>query len=169
MIQTNLAATGLPQSATAANQFVMRGVHLLRAFSTAETGPVRKLAHDYLRVAELNRNSRNYGNAIHQANTVLGLLALEEDRIDRAEGYLTAAALTPGSAQLTGFGPNMLLAQKLLDRGRRRAVLDYLDRCGTFWKLSFGRLWMWKLDIRRGRRPNFGANLTHLLDAKSFG
>lgn len=169
MINTNLAAGALPAPVYAGNSFLMRGSQMLRAFSLLEANTVHHLAQEYLRDAEHNRHCKNYGNAIHQANTVLGLIALEEERVDQAESYLEASALTPGSAQLTAFGPNMLLAQKLLERGRRGAVLRYLDHCGKFWKLSFGRLWLWKLKIRRGLYPNFGANLSHLLDYKSFG
>lgn len=151
------------------NHFVHRGLHLLRAYRMQDTGTVQGLALNYLKMAEHHKDSHNYGNAIHQANTVLGLVALENDHLEKAEAYLVAAAATPGSAQLTSFGPNMLLAQKLLQMGRRRVVLQYLNQCGRFWKLSFGRLWRWKMAIRTGRIPNFGANLTHLLDPKSFG
>ena len=164
-----IVGTPLPISPTAANHSILRGLHLLRAYRMHDCDTVRRLALDYLRTAELYRECRNYGNAVHQANIVLGLIALENDRVERAEAHLAAAAETPGSAQLTSFGPNMLLAQKLLQMGRRKAVLNYLDRCGAFWKLSFGRLWRWKLEIWAGRTPRFGANLTHLLDPKSFG
>ena len=62
---------------------------------------------------ERNPDCRNYGNAVHQANTVLGLIALENDHIDRAESYLAGGGHHPrASAQLTSFGPNMLLAKK---------------------------------------------------------
>ena len=142
---------------------------MLRAFQSHDCGTVKCMAREYLRVAELNRDCGNYGNAIHQANTVLGLIALEEDQIDAAVTYLDASARTPGSSELTSMGPNMLLAQKLLECGRVRAVLNFLDRCKRFWKLHFGKIWMWKLAIRRGIRPNFGANLSYLLDPKSFG
>ncbi|CAH1002056.1 hypothetical protein LEM8419_02971 [Neolewinella maritima] len=164
-----LVSSPLPTRLHTGNPFIHRGLHLLRAYRQHDCETVRRLALDYLQLAEQHRNCGNYGNAIHQANIVLGLVALENDHVDRAEAYLTAAAATPGSAQLTSFGPNMLLAKKLLLAGRRRTVLTYLDRCGAFWKLSFGRLWRWKLEIRTGRIPNFGHNLTHLLDPKSFG
>ena len=169
MNNLTLAATMLPNPAYAGNSFVLRGLHLLRAFQSRDCKTVHRLAKDYLIAAEHNRHSKNYGNAIHQANIVLGLIALENDNVDKAEKYLVAAALTPGSSQLKGMGPNMLLAKKLLEAGRRSAVLQYLDGCGSFWRLSFGRLWKWKLEIRTGRIPNFGANLSHLLDPKSFG
>ena len=164
-----IVGTPLPTRPAKGDHFILRGLHLLRAYHRHDCDTVRKLAQDYLRAAELHTHCRNYGNAIHQANTVLGLIALENDQIDRAEDYLAAAAATPGSSQLTSFGPNMLLAKKLLMIGRRQPVLRYLDRCGAFWKLSFGRLWRWKLQIRSGGTPDFGANLTHLLDPKSFG
>ena len=164
-----MVGTPPPTHAVTGDQSILRGLHLLRAYGQRDCDTVSALAHDYLSAAERNPSCRNYGNAVHQANTVLGLIALENDRIDWAESYLAAAATTPGSAQLTCFGPNMLLAKKLLLVGRRQPVFRYLDRCGAFWKLSFGRLWHWKLEIRSGRTPNFGANLTHLLDPKSFG
>ena len=163
------AGISLSASFNSHQSFTHTGLQLVRAYGMQDAGTVRQLALDYLRSAEQFRDSRHYGNAIHQANTVLGLVALENDRIERAVAYLDAAGRTPGSAQLTSFGPNMLLAKKLLQMGRRRPVLRYLNHCGAFWKLSFGRLWRWKLEIRAGRIPNFGANLTHLLDPKSFG
>ncbi len=169
MKNPNLAATMLPNPAYAGNSFVLRGLQLLKAFQHRDPQTVRHLAKDYLEAAERNRHSKNYGNAVHQANIVLGLIALERQEVELAEQYLLAAARTPGSSQLKGMGPNMLLAQKLLESGRRRTVLRYLERCGKFWRLSMGRLWKWKLEIRAGRTPNFGANLSYLLDPKSFG
>ncbi|MCP9237639.1 hypothetical protein [Lewinella sp. JB7] len=158
-----------PDPAIAGQCLVRRGDLLLRSFRCNDADTVRFQAREYLRLAQANPHGNSFGNAVHQANTILGLLALEENRIDHAVEYLNAAASTPGSSQLRGFGPNMLLAQKLLVAGRTRAVLRYLDRCGKFWKLSFGRLWLWKVAIRSGRVPDFGANLSHLLDPKSFG
>ncbi|THH41720.1 hypothetical protein [Neolewinella litorea] len=162
-------ATTLPPVPATGNRFVHYGVSLLKAYASCERHIVRRLAEDYLRIAERYADSRHYGNAIHQANTVLGLLELERGRIEVAEQYLVRAACTPGSPQLSGMGPNMLLAKKLLEAGRTQTVLEYLTHCGKIWKLSFGRIWMWKLNIRRGRTPDFGANLSHLLDYKSFG
>ncbi len=169
MKNPNLVATMLPNPAYAGNSFVLRGLQLLKAFQHRDSQTVHHLAKDYLEAAEHHRHSKNYGNAIHQANVVLGLIALERHEVELAEQYLLAAARTPGSSQLKGMGPNMLLAKKLLDNGRRGAVLRYLDGCGNFWRLSMGRLWKWKLQIRAGHTPNFGANLSYLLDPKSFG
>ncbi len=169
MINQTLVSPATPAVIPVGNRFVHRGVHLLRAYSQADPRSVRRLAEEYLQVAELNRNSQNYGNAIHQANTVLGLLELESGNVEKAALHLVASAKTPGSPQLAGLGPNMMLAKRLLDHGRTSTVLEYLTYCGRLWKLSFGRLWKWKFEIRCGRTPDFGANLTYLLDPKSFG
>ncbi len=169
MINQNLMAPPAQAVVPSGNRFVMRGVHLLRAYAQADRQSVRRLAREYLQAAELHRNSPNYGNAVHQANTVLGLLELENGNLPQAEEHLVASALIPSSPQLAGMGPNMMLAKRLLEHGRISPVLDYLTYCGKLWKLSFGRLWKWKFEIRRGRTPNFGANLTYLLDPKSFG
>jgi hypothetical protein len=67
------------------------------------------------------------------------------------------------------MGPNMLLAERLLRRGRRKEVIRYLNACRTFWKCSLATLWKWKTQIRLGDMPNFGCNRTHLLDPKTFG
>ena len=169
MINQTVLAPVAPPVIPNGQRFIQRGVQLLRAYGHADARSVRRLAHEYLQAAELNRNSSNYGNAIHQGHTVLGLLELDNGNVESAERHLVAAARTPGSPQLKGLGPNMMLAARLLQHGRMDTVLSYLTQCGKLWKLSFGRLWMWKLDIRRGRTPDFGANLTYLLDPKSFG
>ena len=149
--------------------FVQLGRCLLKAFARQDYQAVRRTAAEYLRAAERHRSSANYGNAIHQVNTLLGLIELEADRAERAKRYLLDSARTPGSRQLRAFGPSMLLAQRMLERGHRKAVIEYLEACGSIWRLSFGQLWRWRRQIRQGRTPNFGYNLSYLIDYKSFG
>lgn len=151
------------------DDFLQLGRAMLRAFDRQDYRSVKTIATAYLSVAERNRDSTNYGNAIHQGNTLLGLVALEHHRIDHAAKFLLKAARTPGSRQLKAFGPNMLLAQKLLEVGQHNTVLHYLDECRSLWMLNFGQLWHWRRQIVRGRTPNFGANLSYLTDYKSFG
>ncbi|CAH1002057.1 hypothetical protein LEM8419_02972 [Neolewinella maritima] len=150
-------------------EFVLLGRRLLKAYARRDFIKVSQMATDYLAAAERYRDHTNYGNAIHQANTLLGLMELEQDHIDRAAEYLLNSARTPGSRQLKAFGPSMLLAQQLLERNQRRTVLRYLDECRSLWMLSFGSLWKWRRQILQGRTPNFGANLSYLTDYKSFG
>lgn len=80
--------------------------------------------------------SWNYGNVIHSANQVLGLAALAEGKVSQARGFLLAAGKTPGSPQLNSFGPDMVLAQKLLTRGETKVVLAYLDLIAKFWAFT---------------------------------
>lgn len=151
------------------NEFLQLGRRLLLAFDKRDYLSVGEMATAYLSTAEQYPESANYGNAIHQANTMLGLVELENDRDDRAADYLLHSARTPGSRQLMAFGPSMLLAQRLLERGHRRTVITYLEACRSLWMLNLGQLWIWRRQILRGRNPNFGANLSYLTDYKSFG
>ncbi len=82
------------------------------------------------RLAEgIVRNNSNH----HEANTVLGRVALQEGDLKTAKIYLLKSAKTPGSPQLKSFGPNFSLARELLEKGEKSAVLEYLDMVGKFW------------------------------------
>lgn len=103
----------------------------------------------------------NYGNAVQDINQGLGRLALLEGRAADAEKYLLRSAEHKGSPQLISFGPNMRLAQELLEKGRKEAVLKYFELCAKFWKMEKGRLKWWAEEVRAGKRPDFGANLDY--------
>ncbi|MBN9414956.1 hypothetical protein ABS71_19395 [bacterium SCN 62-11] len=103
----------------------------------------------------------NQGNALHQAHLALGRLALKQDQLAEAETRLLKAAQVPTSPQLGSFGPNMLLAQELLERGSTQPVLDYLEECKTFWASGTAELEEWIEEIKDGRKPEFGANLSY--------
>lgn len=121
----------------------------------------REDANAVLSIAEKYRKDWNYGNAIHKANLALGRLALREDDIERARHYLIEGGKTPGSPQLNSFGPNMLLAKELLEKGETGVVLEYLDLCRKFWIGPFGQAAAWKKIINDGKQPNFRANLSY--------
>lgn len=119
----------------------------------------REDANTVLSVAEKYRSDWNYGNAVHKANLALGRLALRDGDIEQAKHYLVEAGKTPGSPQLNSFGPNMLLAKELLEKGETATVLAYLDLCAKFWRSDFGSVSTWKKLIAEGKQPNFLANL----------
>ena len=150
------------------NELVQLGRQLLQTYARGDYHGVSHIAQDYLTIAERHRNSHIYGTAIHQANTLLGLAELERGQTEVAAGYLLRSARTPGSRQIKAFGPSMLLALRLLERGQRRIVVRYLKMCRSLWTLSFGTLLRWQWQIQRGQTPNFGANLSYLVDYKSF-
>jgi hypothetical protein len=104
-----------------------------------------------------------YGNATHVGNLVLGRLALLGGDVSKAKEHLLAAGRVPGSSTLLSFGPNMLLASELIERGERDAAVQYLDLCAKFWERQDGKIEGWKGVIREGGMPNFGANLNYAL------
>lgn len=96
-----------------------------------------------------------YGNAIHWANITLGWAALADDQVTAAAGYLHAAGMTPGSPQLDSFGPDLDLAEALLQRGERAAVSAYLAACARFWDGQEALLERWRTSIERGELTSF--------------
>lgn len=126
----------------------------LAAFETVEA-----YSNEMLATAEQDHCDWNYGNAIHDANILLGRVALRRGDIKKAKMHLIRAGKTPGSPQLDTFGPSMALARELLERGEQGIVLEYLDLCRAFWEMDRGRLAKWKAEIQHGRVPDFEANL----------
>ncbi len=77
-------------------------------------------------LADKLREDWNYFNILHKAHTYLGLIALEENDIEEAKKNLILSGAIEGSPQLKSFGPDMILAKKLLERGEKQIVLHYL-------------------------------------------
>ena len=113
------------------------------------------------RLAPKYRNDWNYGNAVQDANQVLGLIALAKGDVAEAKKRLLASADSKGSPQMNSFGPNMQLAKALLEKGEKDVVLEYFQRCGTFWKMGAERLAAWTAAVKNGKIPEFGANLRY--------
>jgi len=61
---------------------------------------------------------------INWAHTVLGLIALDQKRVDDAKAELLESARVKGN-----FEPNRTLAQALVDAGQRDIVVEYLNLC----------------------------------------
>lgn len=131
----------------------------------------RQLAQEWL-AADSDPTAWHYGNTIHNANQLLGLISVREGDLDSAKRYLLAAGNTPGSPQLDSFGPQMHLAQTLLSRGERDIVLEYLELVTRFWGMhkptsnllfvllfrynlaqNTRKLARWKAAIRAGEQP----------------
>ena len=108
-----------------------------------------------LSLADSFKDNWNFGNAVHTAHTITGLLALRRGDRAAAVDALHAAGTTPGSPQLNSFGPTMQLAIALLEIGERDAVISYLAQCGTFWKMGSTSMAIWQRKIAGGEMPNF--------------
>jgi TonB family protein len=103
----------------------------------------------------------NYGNAIHDGNSVVGLAALRGGNRALAGKYLLEAGKTPGSPQLNSFGPNMTLAKQLLEQGEQSVVLECFSECRASWKMGTAKLDLWAASVQCGGVPEFGANLVY--------
>jgi hypothetical protein len=94
--------------------------------------------------------------AIHDANVVAGLLAVRAGDVRRAKEFLLASVVTKGDNVLRMRGPDLTLADELLKLGERDAVIQFLEHCRHFWRISSRRLEEWITEIRGGKVPDFG-------------
>lgn len=131
------------------------------AFEAGDAGKANRYATTLLELAQDEQHEWNAGNSIHHGNLMLGRLALQSGDIEKAKSYRLAAGQTTGSPQLNSFGPNMMLAKELLERGETQAVLEYFEACSKFWKHGANRLNAWREDVEAGAIPEFGANLRY--------
>lgn len=131
------------------------------AWQKGETEKARALATEMEGLLPKYKNDWNYGNAVQDANQVLGLIALGAGDVTEAKRRLLASADSKGSPQMNSFGPNMQLAKALLKKGEKDVVLEYFKRCATFWKMGEARLAEWTASVKKGDIPNFGANLNY--------
>ncbi len=109
-----------------------------------------------------------YSDATHIGNIVLGHLALQDGDVAQAKAHLLASARVPGSPVLKSFGPHMLLAEDLIERGEREAAVEYFDLCAKFWELQDGRLDRWKAVVLKGGSPDFGVSARRYLMGAHF-
>ena len=140
----------------------------LAQLETGDTAAV-KLSAQKMLSANKDVKSWDYGNVIHDANSLLGRAALKEGDKRAATEFLLKAGNTPGSPQLNSWGPDFTLARELLEAGEKQAVLDYLDLVAKFWaKPRAGGGWLservskdnetllnkWRTEIQAGSVPS---------------
>lgn len=98
-------------------------------------------------------DDRHLHDSLHVAHTVLGLVAFEQGDLDKACRELDLAGRegSPDSPVLASFGPDFLLANRLLACRRSSEVIAYLKLCERFWKPKHVRVW--RKAIEKGERP----------------
>ena len=93
----------------------------------------------------------NKNNLIFSGNDILGLIAFEKGNFNLACKHLIISGNTNGSAQLSSFGPDMTLANKLLRIGKKRAVISFLELCSKYWEKKL--CYKWIKEIKDGKIP----------------
>jgi hypothetical protein len=129
------------------------------ALQAGDLVKARRYAEDLLAAGPSQRSAWAPGVAIHQANTVLGRVALAEGDVDRAKSHLLAAVAPAGRSAKFLFGdmgPNVSLARDLLKRGEREVVVEYLRRSQRLRPECRDLLSGWIAEIERGGLPDFG-------------
>jgi hypothetical protein len=142
-------------------QFLMLPKVAKTAVEIKNYSKAKKYADELLVLAKEFSDDLDYGDAIHDANIVLGMVALGNNQIEDAKKFLLKAGNTKGSPQLSTYGPNMMLARALLERGEKNVVIEYLGLLKNVWEDNDGRLDSWIAAIRGGGEPYFGNNLLY--------
>jgi hypothetical protein len=157
----NSASEKLASAKTDQERFYALNDAAKQSFVLGKTEDARSYASNLLALLPQFPNDWNYGNAVQDANLVLGRIAVREGRIDDAKRYLLESGKSRGSPQMNSFGPNMSLAKDLIEKGQRDVVLEYFELCRKFWKMDNGRLDQSSQDVKAGKTPDFGANLVY--------
>lgn len=139
------------------------------ALKDGEVVKAKALARELAQLAPKYKNDWNYGNAIADANQVLGRIALSKGDVAEAKKHLLASADSQGSPQLNSFGPDFKLARELAEKGERETVIAFLDAVARFWANPDERtepnskriasehlkqLESWKKQLRAGEIPD---------------
>lgn len=119
----------------------------------SDTKTVVPLINEYLSLAEVYKQNWNHGNAIHNANTALGTIAMWKGDLNQASKYLIEAGKTPGSPQLSSFGPDLALANALLQAGKVDEVVEYLTLASKFWSFHRKEVLAAIERVKNGERP----------------
>jgi hypothetical protein len=135
------------------NRFYSLDDQIKAAYASNDFAAATKLANEYLDLARTYRCNWNYGNAIHDANRFLGLVALKNRNLDAAATYLLKAGRSTGSPQLNSFGPELDLANALLQEGQVEPVKSYLRDIKRFWEMDNGQVSVWLTSIEKGEKP----------------
>lgn len=81
-------------------------------------------------------------HARHIAHQGMGLAALVRGDTDGAVAELLQMGDVPPDAVQMSFGPSMRLANELLARGEREAVIQYLEKVSAFWEPEGVAAWI---------------------------
>ncbi len=125
------------------------------AWSKGSLDDAAAKARELLGLAARNPKDPSYGDAVFEANIMLGKAALRRSDKRASARYLLAAAETPGSEQLRRSYIQMNLPRALVDWGERDAVAQFLERMAP--KTDRAKDFQdWAAQIRKGINPDMG-------------
>lgn len=127
---------------------LMRALVNVRDFIRA-----RAMAERLLAQLEAVGSTECHAQVVHWSNICLGMDSLERNDEEMAELFLQSAGETVGSSTLRSFGPDLVLARRLLERGRIAGVRAYLLKCRNFWESGRMQVDQWVADIDGGVPP----------------
>ncbi len=166
-MRRSLAASAYPQfelAYTLTNDKIEKHMWLSQlatsAFEAGEVNKAQTWALESLSQGSTNKAGPSLADSTHHGHIVLGRIALLSGDLAEARQQLIQAGQTVGSPVLGSFGPNMMLAKELLEKGERDAVIQYFQECANFWK-NQSKLNEWTSTVKAGGIPNFGANLVY--------
>ena len=151
-----LAAADSPEQ-----RFYALGAAAKESFAAGKMQDAEKYAQELMSLLPSFQQTREYGAAMSDANLVLGRIAMRKGNIEDAKRYLMAVGKCPATPDLQNYGPNMSLAKDLLEKGERQAVLGYFELCRKFWLNGSAQLDQWSQQVRDGKIPDFGPNLSN--------
>lgn len=102
------------------------------AFQIRDLNKAHVTASEAVRLADLTQQVQPEGDAIHQAHTILRLVATNTGDLEKAKALLKQSASISPSPALRTFGPSMRLANELLALGECESVISYLNQCSEF-------------------------------------
>jgi hypothetical protein len=126
---------------------------LRRTFLDGNYPSAKLLAAQYLALAVKYPCDKGYGDAIFLANSYLGRISFKAGDVTAASNYLLEAGKTPGSQLLDSVGPDLALANQLLNAGQVGTVIRFLQQIRVFWKPGQRQIDSWTADIEAGKRP----------------
>ncbi len=88
------------------------------------------------KLIELRKNNMNddlYIFGIHDSYQVLGRIALKKGDLTKAKDFLAQSLKVKKTPALEHRGPRFTLARELLEKGEKKAVLDYFDQAQKIW------------------------------------
>jgi tetratricopeptide (TPR) repeat protein len=122
------------------------------AVNCGEIEKAKLYADRLLDLIDQHLANRNYSNSLFEAHTALGRIALLEGNLELAKEHLLKSVSVTGSPQLNSFGPDMVLAQELLNAGEKEIIYEFFFRVRLFWKSECIDFWADK--IRSGEIPD---------------